>query len=39
MPRLLTHALIETTLGTRGTARNWNTVVKIAEMAERMKLK
>jgi uncharacterized protein (DUF1697 family) len=25
----LTHALIESKLGTRGTARNWNTVLKI----------
>jgi uncharacterized protein (DUF1697 family) len=27
----LTHGLIEKKLGTRGTARNWNTVLKIAE--------
>lgn len=27
----LTHALIEKTLTTRGTARNWNTVLKIAD--------
>ena len=26
----LTNALIERTLGTRGTARNWNTTLKIA---------
>ena len=26
----LTHAVIEKTLGTRGTARNWNTVLKLA---------
>jgi uncharacterized protein (DUF1697 family) len=29
----LTSALIEKTLGTRGTARNWNTVVKLAALA------
>jgi uncharacterized protein (DUF1697 family) len=29
----LTHALIEKTLNTRGTARNWNTVLKIAASA------
>jgi uncharacterized protein (DUF1697 family) len=29
----LTGALIEKTLGTRGTARNWNTVVKLAALA------
>ena len=29
----LTHGLIEKTLGTRGTARNWNTVLKIAQCA------
>lgn len=29
----LTSALIERTLGTRGTARNWNTVVKLGEIA------
>ena len=28
----LTTASIERTLGTRGTARNWNTVVKLAVM-------
>jgi uncharacterized protein (DUF1697 family) len=28
----LTHATIEKHLGTRGTARNWNTVNKLAEM-------
>jgi uncharacterized protein (DUF1697 family) len=28
----LTHVIIERTLGTRGTARNWNTVRKLAEM-------
>ena len=28
----LTASLIETRLGTRGTARNWNTVLKIGEM-------
>jgi uncharacterized protein (DUF1697 family) len=32
----LTHGLIERTLGARGTARNWNTVVKIAEAAKGM---
>ncbi len=26
----LTNALIESRLGTRGTARNWNTVLKLA---------
>jgi uncharacterized protein (DUF1697 family) len=31
----LTSALIEKTLGTRGTARNWNTVLKLAALAER----
>ena len=30
----LTNALIEKTLGTRGTARNWNTVLKLAALAE-----
>ncbi len=30
----LTNVLIERKLKTRGTARNWNTVVKIAEMAK-----
>jgi len=29
----LTHALSERTLGTRGTGRNWNTVLKLAELA------
>jgi uncharacterized protein (DUF1697 family) len=29
----LTSALIEKTLGTRGTARNWNTVLKLAALA------
>ena len=29
---MLTHAMIETHLGTRTTARNWNTVNKLAEM-------
>jgi uncharacterized protein (DUF1697 family) len=29
----LTNALIEKTLGTRGTARNWNTVLKLAALA------
>jgi uncharacterized protein (DUF1697 family) len=29
----LTSALIEQTLGTRGTARNWNTVLKLAALA------
>ncbi|HVN74854.1 MAG TPA: DUF1697 domain-containing protein [Thermoanaerobaculaceae bacterium] len=29
----LTLALIERTLGTRGTARNWNTVLKLAALA------
>jgi uncharacterized protein (DUF1697 family) len=28
----LTGSLIETRLGTRGTARNWNTVLKLAEL-------
>jgi uncharacterized protein (DUF1697 family) len=28
----LTNVMIEKTLGTRGTARNWNTVLKLAEM-------
>ena len=32
----LTNALIEKHLGTRGTARNWNTVLKLAAMAEGM---
>ena len=30
----LTTALIERKLGTRGTARNWNTVLKLAALAE-----
>ena len=30
----LTGVLIERTLGTRGTARNWNTVLKLAAMLE-----
>jgi uncharacterized protein (DUF1697 family) len=29
----LTHALIERKLGTRGTGRNWNTVLKLAALA------
>jgi uncharacterized protein (DUF1697 family) len=29
---LLTHTLIERKLGTRGTARNWNTVVKLGAL-------
>jgi uncharacterized protein (DUF1697 family) len=29
----LTGAVIERTLGIRGTARNWNTVLKLAVMA------
>jgi uncharacterized protein (DUF1697 family) len=29
----LTHALIEKTLGTSGTARNWNTALKLAALA------
>jgi uncharacterized protein (DUF1697 family) len=28
----LSHAIIEKKLGTRGTARNWNTVTKLAEL-------
>jgi uncharacterized protein (DUF1697 family) len=28
----LTHGLIERTLGTRGTGRNWNTVLKLGDM-------
>jgi len=32
----LTHALIETKLGTRGTSRNWNTVLKLAALAAEM---
>jgi len=31
----LTNKLIEQKLGTRGTARNWNTVLKLAELAGR----
>jgi uncharacterized protein (DUF1697 family) len=31
----LTIAVIEKALGTRGTGRNWNTVLKLAAMAER----
>jgi uncharacterized protein (DUF1697 family) len=30
----LTSALLEKKLGTRGTARNWNTVLKLAEVAD-----
>jgi uncharacterized protein (DUF1697 family) len=30
----LTHALIEKKLGTRGTGRNWNTVLKLAAFAK-----
>ena len=30
----LTHTLIEKRLGTRGTARNWNTVLKLAAASE-----
>ena len=30
----LTHTLIEKKLGTRGTARNWNTVLKLAALAQ-----
>lgn len=30
----LTNRLIESKLGTRGTARNWNTVLKLATLAE-----
>ena len=30
----LTHALIERTLGTKGTARNWNTTLKLASAVE-----
>ena len=30
----LTNALIESKLGTRGTARNWNTVLKLAQAAD-----
>lgn len=29
----LTHAILERTLGTRGTARNWNTVLKLGALA------
>jgi len=32
-PSKLTNALIEAKLGTRGTARNWNTVLKLAALA------
>jgi uncharacterized protein (DUF1697 family) len=32
----LTSALIEKMLGTRGTSRNWNTVLKLAALAEQM---
>lgn len=32
----LTSALIEKTLGSRGTGRNWNTVLKLAALAERL---
>jgi uncharacterized protein (DUF1697 family) len=31
----LTHALIEKKLGTRGTGRNWNTVLKLAALTRR----
>lgn len=31
----LTHGLIEKKLGTRGTGRNWNTVLKLGEMLAR----
>ena len=30
----LTHALIEKRLGTHGTGRNWNTVLKLAALAQ-----
>jgi uncharacterized protein (DUF1697 family) len=30
----LTHTLIEKKLGTRGTGRNWNTVLKLAALAK-----
>ena len=30
----LTNALIEKTLGTRGTGRNWNTVLKLAALMQ-----
>jgi uncharacterized protein (DUF1697 family) len=30
----LTHRLIESKLMTRGTGRNWNTVLKLAAVAE-----
>jgi len=33
-PSKLTTALIERKLGTRGTARNWNTVLKLGALAE-----
>lgn len=32
----LTNALIERKLGTRGTARNWNTVLKLAEAVDEL---
>jgi len=32
----LTLPLVEKTLGTSGTGRNWNTVMKLLEMAERL---
>jgi len=32
----LTHATLERALGTRGTSRNWNTVLKLAALAEAM---
>ena len=32
----LTSALIEKMLGTRGTGRNWNTVLKLAALAAQM---
>jgi uncharacterized protein (DUF1697 family) len=31
----LTNRVIETKLDTRGTGRNWNTVLKLAELAGR----
>jgi uncharacterized protein (DUF1697 family) len=30
----LTNSLIDSKLGTRGTGRNWNTVLKLAELAQ-----
>jgi uncharacterized protein (DUF1697 family) len=30
----LTHAILERALGSRGTSRNWNTVLKLAALAE-----